>query len=73
MLFPEGLLRDALNITIIVFTVSSIPFCTKMFYLFILDGLLHLPIWTRLGLPQFEHVVINRLSGHSIQVDPYLF
>ena len=57
MLFPEGLLRDALNITIIVFTVSiSILYQDVTF---ILDWLLHLPIWTRLGLPQFEHVVIN--------------
>ena len=43
--------------------------------LFILDWLHHLPIRTHLGLPQFEHVVINyhRLSGHPIQGNPYLF
>jgi len=72
MLFPEGLLRDALNITIIVFTVSiSILYQDVTF---ILDWLLHLPIWTRLGLPQFEHVVINynRWSLYSKR-DPYLF
>ena len=75
MLFPEGLLRDALNITIIVFTVSISNPILYQDVTFILDWLLHLPIWTRLGLPQFEHVVINynRLSGHPIQVDPYLF
>ena len=69
MLFPEGLLRDALNITIIVFSVSISNPILYQDVTFILDWLLHLPIGTRLGLPQFEHVVINynRWSLYSMR------